>query len=111
MAIPVPNGNIKYAFVNASSSGANMLVAAPGAGIKIRVISLVAVCGVAATSMKLQSASTDISALFAFSANGGMVLNENKSGWFSTAANEALNVNLSGSNAVGVSITYILTTV
>jgi hypothetical protein len=111
MAVPVPNNNIKYAFVNASSSGNNQLVAAPGAGLKIRVLSLVAVCGVAATSMKLQSATTDISALFAFAANGGMVLNENASGWFSTAAGEALNVNLSGANPVGVSITYISTTV
>jgi hypothetical protein len=110
MAIPVPNSNIKYAFVNAASSGNNTLVAAPGVGIKIRVISLFAVCGVAATSMKLQSASTDITALLAFSANGGMVLNDNPNGWFQTAANEALNVNLNGANAVGVNITYLLVT-
>lgn len=111
MAQPIPYGNIKHAYVNASSSGNNELVAAAGAGIKIRVISLVAVCGASANSMKLQSATTDISALFPFAGNGGMVLNENASGWFATAANEALNVNLSGATAVGVSITYVLTTI
>ena len=110
MGIPIPNGNIKYASVNASSSGNTQLVAAPGAGQKIRIMSMVVVCGVAATSMKLQSGTTDITALFAFAANGGMVLNENRYGWFQTAAGEALNVNLSGANAVGVSITYLLVT-
>ena len=110
MATPVPHHNIKRAFVNASSSGDNELVPAPGAGIKIRVISVVAVCGVAANTMTLRSATTAISAGFPFAANGGMVLNENASGWFQTAAGEALNVNLSGANAVGVSITYLLVT-
>lgn len=110
MAVPVPDSNIKRAFVNATSTGDNQLVAAPGANIKIRVMSVVAVCGVAANTMTLRSATTAISAGYPFAANGGMALNENTSGWFQTAANEALNVNLSGASLVAVSITYLLVT-
>ena len=108
MATPTPFGNIQRAFVNASSAGDNALVAAPGTGIKIRVLSLVAVSGSAANTMTLRSATTAISAGFPFAANGGMVLNENPNGWFQTEANEALNVNLSGGTLVAVHITYIL---
>ena len=111
MAIPVKHHDIKRAFVNASAAGDNELVTAPGAGIKIRVISLVAVAGAASNTLTFRSATTAISAGFPLAANGGMVLNENTSGWFQTAANEALNVNISGSTLVAVSITYVLTTV
>lgn len=111
MAIPIKHHDIKRAFVNASAAGDNELVAAQGSGAKIRVISLVAVAGVSANTLTLRSATTAISAGFPIAANGGMVLNENSSGWFQTAANEALNVNLSGSTAVGVSVTYVVTTV
>jgi hypothetical protein len=111
MAYPVPHKDIKRAFVNASAAGDNAIVAAPGAGIMIRVISLVAVAGAVANTLTMRSGTTAISAGFPIAANGGMVLNENSSGWFQTAANEALNVNLSGSTAMGVSITYVLTTV
>jgi hypothetical protein len=108
MATPVPANNILRAFVNATASGDNVLVAAPGAGIKIRVLSLVALAGVAANTMTLRSASTAISAGFPFAANGGMALNENSTGWFQTEANEALNVNLSGGTLIAVHVTYIL---
>lgn len=110
MALPVHDHNIKRASVNATSSGDNELVAAPGSGVKIRVLSMVAVAGVAANTLTLRSATTAISAGFPFAANGGAVLNENPSGWFQTAAGEALNVNLSGASLVAVSITYILVT-
>jgi hypothetical protein len=110
MAIPTQFNNIKRAFVNASSTGNNELVAAPGSGIKIRVMSVAVVAGVSANTVTFKSASTAISADFPFAANGGMVLNENPSGWFQTAAGEALNVSLSGATAVAVSITYILVT-
>ena len=111
MAIPIPDQDIRRAFINASSSGDNELVAAQGAGIKIRVISMIAIAGNAANTMTRRSASTAISAGFPLAAKGGFAANENSYGWFSTAANEALNVNLSGSTLVAVSITYILTTV
>jgi hypothetical protein len=110
MSIPVHYHNVKRAFVNASSSGDNELVAAPAAGTKIRVLSVVAVAGVSANTLTFRSATTAVSAGFPFAANGGMALSENPNGWFQTAAGEALNVNLSGASLVAVSITYILVT-
>jgi len=95
---------IKRAFVNASSLGSTQVVAAVPGG-RIRVFAVAAVAGGAA-SIKLQSAATDISATFALSANGGIVLPFNEHGWFETAEGEALNINLSAAVAVGISIQY-----
>lgn len=111
LAVPIPDSDIRRAFVNASSSGDNELVAAQGTGIKIRIISMIAIAGNAANTMTLRSNTTAISAGFPLAANGGFAANENSYGWFSTAANEALNVNLSGATLVAVSITYVLTTI
>ena len=111
MAIPIPDSDIKRSYVNASSAGDNELVAAQGAGIKIRVISMLAIAGNAANTMTLRSDTTAISAGFPLAANGGFAANENSYGWFSTDANAALNVNLSGATMVAVSITYVLTTI
>lgn len=90
------------AFVNASASGNTQLIAAQGGAVRIRVLAVVGVVGGTAVSVKFQSATTDVSALFACAANGGFVLPYNPHGWFQTAANEALNVNLSGAVATGV---------
>jgi len=90
------------AFVNASSGGNTELVAAQGAGVRIRLLAVFCVGGGSAVSVKFQSAATDISALFALVANGGFVLPYNPHGWCQTNANEALNVNLSGAVATGV---------
>ena len=96
--------------VNPNNTGNTAVVAAPGARIMIRVIS-VALVSTLANSVKFQSATTDISPLWPFAANGGMVLPVNEAGWFSTAANEALNVNLSVATATGVLINYKLSQV
>jgi hypothetical protein len=91
---------------NPSSIGNTAVVAAlPNA--RIRVLS-VAVVAAAANSVKFQSGTTDISALFAFAANGGLVLPFNEHGWFETAVGEALNINLSAATAVGAQIQYIV---
>jgi len=95
------------AFVNASTLGANTVLAAPGAGACIRVLSM-ALVSTGANAVKFQSASTDISATWPLAANGGLVLPYNEHGWFQTAANEALNVNLGTATATGVHIQYII---
>lgn len=110
MAHPIPYANIKRAFLNCAASGNTEIVAAQGTGIKIRVIS-VSVIAAAANTVKFQSATTDITSAAALPANGGYVKNSNEYGWMQTAANEALNVNCSASNAVAVDVTYVLTTV
>ena len=88
-----------------TASGATQLIAA-AAGAKYRVLSVVVV-STAANSVKFQSASTDITATFPLGANGGLVLPFNEHGWFETAVNEALNVNMSAATSTGVQIQYI----
>ena len=97
-------------FGNPASAGSNLVVLAPGAGIQIRVLSLV-VMSVAANSVKFLSGSTDITCTFPLAASGGFVLDHNPAGHFQTNANEALNINLSGATAVGFQLNYQLTQV
>lgn len=98
--------SIKSTFVNTSALGATAVIAA-APGMSIRVIDA-AIVTTLANSVKFQSASTDISALFPLGANGGIVLPFNEHGWFQTAAGEALNVNLSVATATGIQINYII---
>jgi hypothetical protein len=98
-----------FATIAASSSGANAIVAAAGASNKIRVLA-VQLTSSGTVNAKWQSASTDKTGLAYFVANTGYVLPYNPLGWFETAANEALNLNLSAAIAVGGSITYIVVT-
>ena len=93
------------AFANATGSGNTQVVAAQGAGVKIRVLSVFAVATTAVT-IKFQSATTDISAGFPVGATSGFAV-VNQHGIFQTAANEALNINLGGAVATGVQVTWV----
>ena len=99
--------NLKRAFANASAGGNTLLVAAPTANQKIRVISMVLITS-GIVSVKLQSNVTDITSLKALAANGGYSLAGNELGWYETAKGDPLNVNLSGAIAVGVDISYVI---
>jgi hypothetical protein len=94
------------ALANPAVTGSNTIVAAV-AGRKIRVLS-VTVLSSAINSIKFMSAATDITATYAFAANGGMVQDFNEHGWCETVAGEALNMNLTASAQVGVTIQYML---
>lgn len=91
--------------VNPSSLGATTLVAA-AVGTKYRVLAAALVTTLA-NSVKFQSASTDITGTFPLAANGGLVLPFNEHGWFETATNEDLVINLSVATATGVQVQYI----
>lgn len=97
------------AFVNATASGNTSVVSAQGGGIRIRVLSVKVVTATTLT-VKFQSATTDISPGESLPANGGFVMPRNVDGWFQTAANEALNINLSGAGTVGCTLTYVQAT-
>lgn len=101
------SSNLKRAFVNASASGNTLLVAAPGANRKIRVIS-VNIVAAAGVTVKFQTNVTDISSGKALAANGGLVLPANELGWYECALNDPLNINLGGAVAVGVDISYVV---
>ncbi len=97
---------VQRAFVSASATGDTAIVAARGAGIKIRVLAAYYVSTLANT-VKFRSNTTDISPPTPLAANGGMVLPFSPIGWFQTAANEALNGNLSVATATGIMIEWV----
>jgi hypothetical protein len=96
----------KFAAIQLSATGA---VVAAVAGKRIRVLAAFQSAS-AAVNTKWQSASTDLTGLTYFVADtllGPQVLPFNPAGWFQTAKGEALNLNLSGSVAVGGGIVYV----
>lgn len=97
----------KFAAIAASSSGNNTIVAAVNPK-KIRVLAVNLVAN-AAVNAKWQSGAggTDLTGLAYCGANGGYILPFNPVGWFETASNTLLNLNLSGAVAVGGSIVYV----
>lgn len=97
----------KFAVIAASSSGNNTLVAAVTSK-KIRVLAA-AFTANGTVNAKFQSGAggTDLTGLFYMVVNTGGVLPFNPAGWFETASNTLLNLNLSAAVAVGGSLTYI----
>jgi len=96
------------AFVNATASGNTVIVAAQGTGIRIRVLAINAI-SLTALNIKFQSNTTDICSSKPVAATGGYVAPQADAGWFQTAPNEALNVNLSGAGTVGVDVVWVQT--
>lgn len=92
--------------ISTSASGATQLVAAPGAGLFIRVFGF-SLSANGTVNAKFQSASTDMTGLYYLTQFGGVV-RQNEQCLFDCAANEALNINLSGAVAVGGEITYAI---
>lgn len=101
---------MKTAVITASASGATQLVAAV-AGKRIRVLHYRLMAS-GAVSVKFQSASTDITGLMPFAANGGIsagapsIIPAGLIFEFQTEPGEALNINLSGAVAVGGYMLY-----
>ena len=97
----------KFAPIAASASGNNTVVAAV-ASKKIRVLAAnIMSSGVVNSKWQSGAAGTDISGLTYMIANTGIVLPFNPAGWFETAVNTLLNLNLSAATPVGGGITYI----
>lgn len=107
MTVAGVNVTPKFATIAASASGNNTLVAAVTSK-KIRVLAAVFMSN-GAVNAKFQSGAggTDLTGLFYMVANTGAALPFNPAGWFETASNTLLNLNLSGAVAVGGCITYI----
>lgn len=99
--------NAKYAYINASASGATQAVAAPGATSKIRVLALNIVT-TAENTVKFRSGTTDITATTPLVALGGMVLPFNEHGWFECAKGEALNFSQSVATPCAVNLVYTI---
>jgi hypothetical protein len=100
-------------FKNTATSTADdsYVTAVPGARIRVTAVAVVA--GATAQSLTFKSkptgASSAITPLFAFGANGGMVLPFNPDGWFDTALGEGLTVTTAaGGSTTGIMISYRL---
>lgn len=100
------NGTLRTVYrTSVDKAASGEVVAAQGAGVKIRVLGYV-LSSSAAINAHFRSAATPISATHYFAANGSIVVPEGKSGWFQTAANEALNLQLSGAGTIGTSVIW-----
>lgn len=97
----------KYAVIDAATSGDNTLVAAVTSK-KVRVLSLFLVAS-GAVNVRFESGAggTALTGQMNLVANTGFVLPYNPAGWFETASNTLLNLELSGAISVDGSLTYI----
>jgi hypothetical protein len=97
----------KFAAIDAASSGNNTLVAAVSAK-KIRVLSLFLVAG-GTVDVRLESGAngTALTGQMSLVAATGFVLPYNPAGWFETASNTLLNLELSGAVSVDGALSYI----
>ncbi len=97
----------KFAVISASTSGNNTLVAAVTSK-KIRVLAYNFIAN-GTVNAKFQSGAggTDLTGLKYCVANSGICAPFNPVGWFETAANTLLNLNLSAAIAVGGELVYV----
>jgi hypothetical protein len=100
-----------FAAISGSTSGDNTLLAAAGASNKIRVTSLYLVSA-GTTTVRFESGAggTALSGAMSLVANTGFVLPHNPNGWFETAANTLLNMELNAAVQVSGGFSYIVVT-
>jgi hypothetical protein len=99
-----------FVAINAASSGDNTLLATAGASNKIRVLALNIVVG-DAVNVRLESGAggTAMTGIYEFNGKGdGIVLPFSPVGWFETAADTLLNLELSGAVSVDGSFVYVV---
>lgn len=98
---------VQRAFADPTGAGDNQIVAAQGAGKKIRVLAArVSNNAGTANNVRWRSATNSKSGLRALAGNAETVWPYNQEGWLETNANEALNLNLSAATAVGVEVVF-----
>jgi len=99
--------DVKYVAIAASSSGDNEIIAAK-AGIKFRVISVLAVAG-GSVSARFESnaGGTALTGQMPITTNSGFAANHNPDGWFQTATGQSLNLELSGNVLVAGMLSYV----
>jgi hypothetical protein len=107
-ALADATSEIKYAVIDDAVSGDNTLVAAAGAGIKIRVLSLFLVsAGTVNVTFESSVAGPSLTGAMNLVANSGFSLPFNPGGWFETADNALLNMILSAAISVDGCLSYV----
>lgn len=98
---------VKFAAIDAATSGDNTLVSAVTSK-KIRVLSVFLVsAGTVNVRFESGAGGTALTGQMNLIANTGFVLPYNPAGWFETASNTLLNLELSAAVSVDGSLTYI----
>lgn len=106
--LPDATSEVKRAVIAASSSGDNTLVAAAGAGVKIRVLAVALVAaGDVLARFESGASGTALTGQMDLTTNSGFVLPFNPMGWFETADNALLNLELDGGVSVAGCLTYV----
>ena len=106
--LPDATSVVKFGVIDAASSGDNTLQAAAGAGIKIRVLSVMMVsAGTVTARFESAAGGTALTGQMNLVANSGFTLPYNPAGWFETADNALLNLELSGAVSVDGCFTYV----
>lgn len=104
--MPAVGSETKYAVIDAATLGDNTIVAAV-TGKKLRVLALFVIAAASVTARFESGASgTALTGQMVLAANGGFSLPFNPEGWFETAANALLNLELSGAVSVDGAVTY-----
>ena len=106
--IPDSTSEFKYAIIDAASSGNNTIQASAGAGKKIRVLAAFLVAA-GTVNARFESAAdgTALTGQMNLVVNTGFVLPFNPAGWFETADDALLNLELSAGVSVDGSVTYV----
>jgi hypothetical protein len=99
--------NVRVAFINAAVGGPSVLVPAPEASAKIRVLAII-ITTTAENVVTFMSGAVPISPAMPFVALGGMVANFCEHGWFECAKGQPLNVNQIAITECGIHILYTL---
>jgi hypothetical protein len=99
---------VKFAVIDNATSGDNTIVAAAGVGVKIRVLS-VFLMSAGTTTVRFESGAsgTALTGQMNCTAQSGFVLPFNPAGWFETATNTLLNLELSAAISVDGCLTYV----
>ena len=106
--LPDATSVVKFGVIDDALSGDNTLQAAAGAGIKIRVLSVMMVsAGTVTARFESGAGGTALTGQMNLVANSGFTLPYNPAGWFETADNALLNLELSGAISVDGCFTYV----
>ena len=96
---------------NVAASQTDSSLVAAVTGQKVCVYKAAALTAATATNVTFNTkgggAGTAISPLFAFGANGGLVLPRDGKPWFCTASGEALTVTTGSGSSTGILVSYI----
>lgn len=106
--LPDATSVVKFGVIDDGLSGDNTLQAAAGAGIKIRVLSVMMVsAGTVTARFESGASGTALTGQMNLIANSGFTLPYNPAGWFETADNVLLNLELSAAISVDGCFTYV----